>query len=88
MDNYKKKYDFENLCLAGGVALNCTVNNKISKLNFIEKLYIQPSASDRGLPLGAAIYATVSKGIRFEPLKIISMDHDHLQMKSKMSRFK
>ncbi len=69
LDNYKKKYDFENLCLAGGVALNCTVNNKISKLNFIEKLYIQPSASDRGLPLGAAIYATVSKGIRFEPLK-------------------
>lgn len=44
------------LCLAGGVALNCSANLHISNLPFIEKMFVQPAASDRGLSLGCALY--------------------------------
>jgi carbamoyltransferase len=45
-----------NLCLAGGVAFNCTVNGKIFQNTPFEKLYIQPAAGDAGLAVGAAFY--------------------------------
>ena len=40
-----------NLCMAGGVSLNCTCNNILQKLPYIDNIYIQPSSSDRGLSL-------------------------------------
>jgi len=45
----------ENLCMAGGVALNCVVNEKISKIIDIDKIWIQPAAGDSGGALGAAL---------------------------------
>ena len=45
-----------NLCLAGGVAFNCTVNGKILERTPFENLYIQPAAGDAGLAVGAAFY--------------------------------
>ena len=56
------------LCLAGGVALNCSLNRELAKLPFIENLFIQPSASDRGLALGCALYASAKHGINIKPL--------------------
>ncbi|MFT6632631.1 MAG: carbamoyltransferase [Bacteriovoracaceae bacterium] len=47
----------DNLCLAGGVALNCVANGKIFKSKIFESIWIQPAASDAGGSLGAA-YAT------------------------------
>lgn len=44
------------LALAGGVALNCTLNRVINSLPFIDEVFIQPAASDRGLSLGCAQY--------------------------------
>ncbi len=46
----------ENLCLAGGVALNCVANGKIARGNIFENIYIQPAAGDHGGALGAAFY--------------------------------
>ncbi len=43
-----------NLCLAGGVALNCVGNGKILKEKIFENLWIQPAAGDDGASLGAA----------------------------------
>ncbi len=43
-----------NLCLAGGVALNCTANGKIIQIPYLDKFFVQPSSSDRGLALGCA----------------------------------
>jgi carbamoyltransferase len=43
-----------NLCMAGGVALNCVANGKILKETPIEKIWIQPAAGDSGGALGAA----------------------------------
>ncbi len=45
-----------NLCLAGGVAFNCTLNGKILEKTPFERLYIQPAAGDAGLAVGAAFY--------------------------------
>lgn len=44
-----------NLCLAGGVALNCVANGKILRDGRFERLYIQPAAGDAGGALGAAL---------------------------------
>lgn len=46
-----------NLCLAGGVALNCVANGKILRDGFFENLWIQPAAGDAGGALGAALAA-------------------------------
>ncbi|MBS19496.1 MAG: hypothetical protein CL733_00485 [Chloroflexi bacterium] len=45
-----------NLCLAGGVALNSVANGRILRETPIENLYIQPAAGDGGCALGAALY--------------------------------
>jgi carbamoyltransferase len=44
------------LCMAGGVALNCTMNGKIQRETPFERVYIQPAAYDGGTSLGAALY--------------------------------
>ena len=46
----------KNLCLAGGVALNCTANYVLAKENIFENIFVQPAAGDAGGALGAALY--------------------------------
>jgi carbamoyltransferase len=45
-----------NLCLAGGVALNCVANGRILREGPFEKLWLQPAAGDAGGALGAALF--------------------------------
>ncbi len=52
----KKTTDSENLCLAGGSALNGYSNTKILQDGKFKKLYVQPAANDGGTALGAALY--------------------------------
>lgn len=47
----------KNLCLAGGVALNCVANGKVLRQGDFERLWIQPAAGDAGGALGAALSA-------------------------------
>jgi carbamoyltransferase len=47
----------KNLCLAGGVALNCVANGKVQRAGSFERLWIQPAAGDAGGALGAALNA-------------------------------
>ena len=51
----KELTNSKNLCLAGGVALNCVGNGKILQSNLFQKLWIQPAAGDAGGSLGAAL---------------------------------
>jgi carbamoyltransferase len=46
-----------NLCLAGGVALNCVANGKILREGIFDRIWIQPAAGDAGGALGAALFA-------------------------------
>jgi len=47
----------KNLCLAGGVALNCVANGRILRQGPFESIWIQPAAGDAGGALGAALFA-------------------------------
>ncbi len=49
------EYRIKNLCLAGGVALNCVANGKILKERIFKNIWIQPAAGDAGGSLGAAL---------------------------------
>ena len=51
----KKKYKINKLCLAGGVALNCSMNGAIVKSKLFEEIFIQPASGDAGLSIGTAI---------------------------------
>jgi len=50
-----KEYNIPNLCMAGGVALNCVANGKIQKDKSFENIWIQPASGDAGGSLGAAL---------------------------------
>ena len=50
-----EEYKMDNLCLAGGVALNCVANGKILKNKKFKNIWIQPAAGDAGGALGAAL---------------------------------
>ncbi len=50
-----EEYKIKNLCLAGGVALNCVANGKLLKENIFDNIWIQPAAGDAGGSLGAAL---------------------------------
>ena len=43
-----KKYSSKNLCMAGGVALNCVLNTKILEKGYFKNIWIQPTAGDAG----------------------------------------
>ncbi|MEX0286079.1 MAG: carbamoyltransferase [Paracoccaceae bacterium] len=49
-----REYDVPNLCLAGGVALNCVANGKVLRDQHFKRVWIQPAAGDAGGALGAA----------------------------------
>jgi len=67
----------ENLCMAGGVALNCVSNGHLLKSNLFKEIYIQPAAGDAGGALGAALAANY---IYFEQDRIFYEDNKSDQM--------
>ncbi len=56
----KKETGLKNLCLAGGVALNCVANGKLLEENIFDKIWIQPASGDAGSALGAAFIGCYS----------------------------
>jgi carbamoyltransferase len=51
----KEEYKIDNLCMSGGVALNCVANGKILQNKIFENIWIQPASGDAGGSLGAAL---------------------------------
>jgi carbamoyltransferase len=49
-----KEFKQKNLCMAGGVALNCVVNGRILKEGIFQNIWIQPASGDAGCAIGAA----------------------------------
>lgn len=52
----RKETGVKDLCLAGGVALNCVANRRILRENIFDRIWIQPAAGDAGGALGAALF--------------------------------
>ena len=55
VSNLKKEYGLNNLCMAGGVALNCVINGIIVKKKIFKNLWIQPASGDAGGAIGGAL---------------------------------
>ena len=66
------EFDIQNLCMAGGVAVNCVANGKILRDGAFKDIWIQPAAGDAGGALGAALAAWHQE-----------LDHDRAVDKSK-----
>lgn len=60
-----KKTGIPNICLAGGVVMNCKANGSIVNDPMVEEIFIQPAASDDGAALGAALYPYQVNNQRF-----------------------
>ena len=70
-----QKTNCRNVCLAGGVALNSKANGKIQASGMVDKIFVQPAASDDGVALGAVFAPYLDKGGRL-PMK--PMRHAYL----------
>src|SRR5690606_15534588 len=57
----RKLVPSDNLCIAGGVALNCTANWKIIESKIFKSVYVPPYPTDMGCSIGAALYTHVEQ---------------------------
>lgn len=64
----RERTDHENLCLAGGVALNCVANSKIFRESGFSNVWVQPAAGDSGTALGAALALAGEAGEPIAPM--------------------
>ena len=55
-NSLQKETGIHNICLSGGVALNCVANGKLIEKKIFEKIWIQPASGDAGTSLGAALF--------------------------------
>ena len=69
----QQKTGEENLCLAGGVALNCVANARIRDKGFFKNIWVQPASGDDGTALGAALWVDAQE--RKSNEKTFVMDH-------------
>jgi carbamoyltransferase len=53
----RRETGLRNLCLSGGVALNCVANGRLLRAGIFDRLWIQPAAGDAGSAVGAALFA-------------------------------
>jgi len=67
----KRNYPIENLCISGGVGLNCSLNGKIEESNLFKKLYIPAPSGDNGISIGAC-FLMRNMFYKTFPKKIIS----------------
>ncbi len=58
----RKETGTESLCMAGGVALNCSLNGVIARSGLFRNIFVQPASSDEGCSVGAALYAAARAG--------------------------
>lgn len=56
LDHLQQETGLDDLCMAGGVALNCSANGVVRRSALFDRVFIQPAAGDDGAALGAALY--------------------------------
>ena len=60
---YQRATNLRNLCFAGGVAHNSTLNGKIARAGLFDAMFVPPVANDAGCSLGAALFASCAEGV-------------------------
>ena len=88
----KKRYKFKKLCLAGGVALNCSMNGQIVKSKIFDEVFVQPASGDAGLAIGAAINCSLEfqpkKKLSFETNCYLGSRYSNFEIKKTINRFR
>lgn len=72
----RQETGLKNICLAGGVALNCVANGKLLRSGIFEKIWVQPAAGDAGGALGAALSAEY---LHFKSPRQVATKRDAMQ---------
>jgi carbamoyltransferase len=89
-EHFGQETGLRRLALAGGVALNCTANGKLTRSHLFDEVYIQPIAGDDGVALGAALYrASLQQKIpnqRF-PAPLFGPRYTNAEVEAALSRF-
>tara|TARA_Y100001970_G_C14239427_1_gene863940 strand:- start:1708 stop:3483 length:1776 start_codon:yes stop_codon:yes gene_type:complete len=75
LKHFKQKYKINNLCLAGGVSLNCAANGKIYREKIFDKIFITPASGDAGGAAGAALAYDFSIN---KPMKKVSYENKEI----------
>jgi carbamoyltransferase len=68
--HFKAQTGQRRLCMAGGVALNCSLNGVLRRSQLFERMFVQPAAGDDGTALGAALFAQKLHDPGFKPRKM------------------
>jgi carbamoyltransferase len=89
--NLVRDHRVENICIAGGVGLNCKMNGEILRQSGCANIFVQPAASDAGSALGAALFVARQLGDRIkQPLTHVyygpGFDNDAIQAALKQCR--
>ncbi len=69
----RKEFGLSKLCLAGGVALNCSMNGAIAKAGIFDEVFVQPASGDAGTAIGACYLSHVTHTGPLKPVK----DHNY-----------
>jgi len=77
LTHYHKETGSRRVAIAGGVGLNCVMNQRIAALDWVDELWVQPAASDAGGCLGAACEVVAQKGFDVEPLKHVYLGPEY-----------
>jgi len=68
--HFKAETGQSRLCMAGGVALNCSLNGVLRRSRLFDRMFVQPAAGDDGTALGAALFAQKLHDPGFKPRKM------------------
>ncbi|MFH1917079.1 MAG: carbamoyltransferase C-terminal domain-containing protein [Nanoarchaeota archaeon] len=83
LDAARKKYPEENLVMSGGVALNCRMNGRLSRIPWVKSMFIMPGANDAGVCIGAAYLGSQETGDKPQKFSSIyigpDIDHSMLE---------
>lgn len=63
VEKYLSEINTSNVCIAGGVALNCKMNKRVMEADSVEQLFVQPVAHDAGLAVGAGLLSEKPKHV-------------------------
>jgi carbamoyltransferase len=66
LEPFEATHRTRHLCLAGGIALNCSLNGVLDRSERFDQLFVQPAAGDPGAALGAALVAERRSGVSIE----------------------
>jgi carbamoyltransferase len=85
----KKFTESENLCLAGGVVLNCVSNGKLLYTSGFKNIYCPPDPGDGGGAMGAALYLSSTKGVIKEKISLspfLGEEHETVEFEKMLDK--